>query len=414
MRISSHQLNQQGINRILEIYQQTAKTQQQLASGRRITSAADDPVAAVRINSINEEISLREQFRRIIDLAESDLKLEESTLDHMVGVLQRVRELAVQSGNAINTPDDRRFISAEIQTRFEELKSLMNTRMASGDYLFAGFRGGEIPFVQNSTGAIVYQGDEGQRIVQIDASTSVTVSDSGKQIFVDVPAVNTTVVTSPHPNNDQTNAGSISRGIVVDQAALDDFYPDDIVIEFEPLLSGAVNGANYTVRRISDNRILSGLENVPFAAGDTISVAGVEFEIFGNPSPGDRFIVESSHTQDVLTTVERMAIGLRTIGTTPEQRAIFESLLAETLDNVDNAITSILEVRAKIGARLGLTESVDFLHQEVELISKDMLSKLRDVDYAKVVSTLTYQVTVLEAAQKSFVMIARLSLFNSL
>ena len=165
MRISSHQLNQQGINRILEMYQQTAKTQQQLATGRRIASAADDPVASVRINSISEEISLREQFRKIIDLAESDLKLEESTLDHMVGVLQRVRELTVQSGNAINTPDDRRFISAEIQSRFEELMSLMNTRLASGDYLFAGFRGGEIPFVQNTTGSIVYQGDEGQRVV---------------------------------------------------------------------------------------------------------------------------------------------------------------------------------------------------------------------------------------------------------
>ena len=56
----------------------------------------------------------------------------------------------------------------------------------------------------------------------------------------------------------------------------------------------------------------------------------------------------------------------------------------------------------------------NFLHQEVELISKEMLSKLRDVDYAEAVSTLTYQVTVLEAAQKSFAMISRLSLFNVL
>ena len=186
MRISSYQLNQQGINRILEMSQQTAKTQQQLASGRRITTAADDPVAAVRINSINEEISLREQFRSTIGLAESDLKLEESTLDHMVQVLQRVRELTIQSGNAINTAEDRQFISVEIQSRFDELMSLMNTRLASGDYLFAGFKGEDKPFVQDATGAIVYHGDEGQRVVQIDASTSVAVSDPGKHIFVDV------------------------------------------------------------------------------------------------------------------------------------------------------------------------------------------------------------------------------------
>ena len=414
MRISSYQLNQQGINRILEMSQQTAKTQQQLASGRRVNTAADDPIAAVRINSINEEISLRENFRSTINLAESDLKLEDSTLNHTVQVLQRIRELTVQSGNAINTPEDRQFISTEIQTRFEELMSLMNTRFASGDYLFAGFKGDDVPFVRNAAGAIVYQGDEGQRFVQIGASTSVAVSDSGKQIFVDVPAVHTTVVTRPHPNNDPTNSGTISRGTIVDQETLDVFYPDDLVIEFEPLLNGAANGNNYSVRRISDNRIMPGLENVPFDVGDKIEVAGMEFEILGSPRPGDRFIVETSRTQDVLTTVERMATGLRTLKGTGEQQVAFDALVGETLDNVDNAITSILETRAKIGARLGITESVDFLHQEIELISNEMLSKLRDVDYAEAVSTLTYQVFVLEAAQKSFGLISRLSLFNSL
>jgi len=414
MRISSYQLNQQGINRILEMTQQTAKTQQQLATGRRITTAADDPVAAVRINSINEEISLREQFRSTIGLAQSDLKLEESTLDHMVQVLQRVRELTVQSGNAINTAEDRQFISVEIQSRFDELMSLMNTRLASGDYMFAGFRGEDQPFVRDATGAIVYQGDEGQRVVQIDASTSVTVSDSGKRLFVDVPSTNTTVVIRHHPNNDQTNSGAISRGTVVDQEVLDAFYPDDFVIQFEPLLNGAVSGYNYSVRRVSDNRVLLDLANVPFDVGDKIEVAGMEFEILGAPRPGDRFIVETSRTQDVLTTVERIATGLRTLGTTDGQRDIFNALVAETLDNVDNAVTSILEVRARIGAQLGITESVDFLHQEIELISKEMLSKLRDVDYAEAVSTLTYQVFVLEAAQKSFALISRLSLFNSL
>ena len=37
-----------------------------------------------------------------------------------------------------------------------------------------------------------------------------------------------------HPDNDAEGQASIGQGVVVDQARVDDFFPDDLVIEFRP------------------------------------------------------------------------------------------------------------------------------------------------------------------------------------
>ena len=54
------------------------------------------------------------------------------------------------------------------------------------------------------------------------------------------------------------------------------------------------------------------------------------------------------------------------------------------------------------------------LHQDVEVVSKDLLSKLQDIDYTQAISQLDMQTFVLQAAQQSYAKISGLSLFNSL
>jgi flagellar hook-associated protein 3 FlgL len=53
MRLSSVQIFQQGISGILDQQSKLAKTEQQLATGKRIQVPSDDPVAAVQILNLN-------------------------------------------------------------------------------------------------------------------------------------------------------------------------------------------------------------------------------------------------------------------------------------------------------------------------------------------------------------------------
>jgi flagellar hook-associated protein 3 FlgL len=81
---------------------------------------------------------------------------------------------------------DRQSIAAELGEREEELFSLVNTRNARGEYLFSGFQGKTQAFVRDGDGNYSYQGDEGQRKLQIASSLEVPISDSGKAIFQNI------------------------------------------------------------------------------------------------------------------------------------------------------------------------------------------------------------------------------------
>lgn len=412
MRLSTSQLHTRALNQMLDLQRQAADTQEQIASGRRYATAADDPVGAVRVERLNRELAQREQYQKNIDLAESELSFEEASLEQAGNLLQRVRELTVQAGNPVHTREDRQFIAAEIETRFDELMQLMNTRLASGDYLFGGNVGGQAPFVQDADGAVRYHGDEGQRAVRVDGSISVPVNDSGKRLFVDVPAASVTASTRAHTGNSTDGTGAVSA-ITVDQDALDAMHPGGLIIEFEPLAEGG-GLPNFTVRRQGDMRVVDGLENVVYTPGDTVTVGGLELELQGSPEVGDRFLVDTSDKQDVLTTVARLAEALRNAPQVGEDDEAYQAMIADTLTNLDSAMSTVLEVRSEIGARMGVLDSVRGLHDQVTVLSTELKSEIEDVDFAKAISDLSQQTLVLEAAQQSFLRVSRLTLFDAI
>ena len=414
MRIASSQIYQQGINNMVDVSRQLAKTQQQISSGRRFATPADDPVAAARVVQLNQELALRDQYRKNIEQVSSQLELEDSVLGQVTDVLQRIRELTVQAGDGVLTQQDRVSLATEIATRTDELLGLMNSRTATGEYLFAGSRGQTRPFQRNSAGEVVFAGDQSQRRVQITASSSLAINDSGRRLFTDVPSVATTVSMRSAPGNDQEARGSIGQGKIVDQAAVDALFPDGLIVEFAASNADPNGAPNFTVRRASDQRVVGELRNVPYSAGQTVIVDGLQFNLYGNPVEGDQFLISTGRTQSIVGTVEQLAEGLNNFGESARDQTELNRLLEHTLGNLDHSMDTILKVRAEVGARLNTADSAAGLHQDVEVLSKDLLSKLRDVDYAQAISQLDLQSFVLQAAQQSYARISGLSLFNSL
>lgn len=414
MRVSTSQMHNQALNQMLAIQRQATDTQNQIATGRRYQTAADDPLGAVQVERLNRELAQREQYQKNIDLAESELRMEESSLDQAGNLLQRVRELTVQAGNPINTREDRTFIAAEMETRLDELMQLMNTQLASGDYLFGGNVGGREPFVRDASGSIRYQGDEGQRAVKIDGSISLPVNDSGKRLFVDVASARITARAHAHSGNPDGGTGAVTRPEIVDQDAVDALHPDKLVITFEPLSEDPGGLPNFTVRRASDNRVVDGLENVRFEPGETVAAAGMEFTLQGSPRVGDRFLVATSDKQGVLDTIGNLVTGLKGLPGTGEEDEAYQQLIDDSLTNLDNAMTNILEVRSEIGARMNVMDSVRGLHDQVTQLSTELKSDIEDVDFAKAISDLSHQTLILEAAQQSFARVSRLTLFDAI
>ena len=86
-----------------------------LASGKRINSAADDPAGVAIASRLNSEIRGTSQAIRnaldgqaLIDTAEGGHKEVEN-------ILQRMREIAVQSANDTNSSQDRANLNEEMK-----------------------------------------------------------------------------------------------------------------------------------------------------------------------------------------------------------------------------------------------------------------------------------------------------------
>ena len=58
IRFSSMQMHQQGLNRLLDVQRSANRTQQQIATGRRVLTPGDDPIAATRILQLTQELEL--------------------------------------------------------------------------------------------------------------------------------------------------------------------------------------------------------------------------------------------------------------------------------------------------------------------------------------------------------------------
>lgn len=88
--------------------------------------------------------------------------------------------------------------------------------------------------------------------------------------------------------------------------------------------------------------------------------------------------------------------------------------VADALAGIDDAQSRILEVRAQVGARLNTVESTREFHADSALLTKGVLSEIRDLDYAEAISRFSQQNMVLQAAQQSFSRISQMSLFDRL
>jgi flagellar hook-associated protein 3 FlgL len=322
----------------------------------------------------------------------------------MENVIFRMQELMVQANSGALTNDEIIPIALEMEERLGELADLVNARDRDGDYLFAGFQSDQIPFVEVA-GRYEYQGDEGVRYLQVSSTTRVAISESGK-IFEDIPVANNTAIGSSIDGN--TSGVEISQVSVTDTNQFDAVFPQDFVISFNDLDNVAPAAPNYTITRRSDGAIVAADQVYDVESG--IDFNGLNVQLNGTPLPGEQFLVESSRSRDMLSTVKALVDNVASFTDDVEQQPFLQA--ADT--DLNNILDRLSLARSRAGARLNTLDSTRDTIDSTRLNSQEILSEIRDLDYTEAVSNLTFLQYVLEASQKSFVSVSNLSLFNFL
>lgn len=412
MRISTIQAFNNGVAGIQRNYANATRTQEQISTGNRMLTPADDPVASVRLLQLEQQQNVLTQYKDNLTAANNSLTQEEVSLNSVNTILQRVRELAVQAGNGALSQSDRQSIAAELGAREEELFGQMNSRNARGEYLFAGFQGKTQPFVREADGSYSYQGDEGQRKLQVASSLDLPISDSGKKIFQNVTNAGRLQLTPLAPPYAAGSTLNVSKPLVQDEVAFAGtpaFPVSGVEIRFD-----ATDPKRYDVYGIPAAAVLaSGRMDADDVTSDQLVFRGVSVQFDGVPVGGESINVTIDPTrqkQGILDTIAQLRSTLENPATGLQVR----DAVAVALTNLDHGISTVDSVRGEIGARLNIIDSSQTDNEDVTLVNKGVQADLRELDYPEALSRLSFQTIVLEASQQSYVKIAGLSLFNKL
>jgi flagellar hook-associated protein 3 FlgL len=292
-------LFERGIGAMLDQQSKVSETQLQIASGKRVVTPSDDPSSMTRILDYNRKIDTLDQYLKNADRVTTRLEVEESAISSIENTLQRVRELTVQGSSDLLSQENRTAIATEIRELRDQILAQANTRDAQGEYIFAGYQTGTVPFVESVPGVVSYAGDLGNRQLQISAQRWVEDGNNGQEVFMGI----------------QTTSGRQSIFDTLDAIATD--------------LEADLNVNAY-------------------------------------------------------------------------------------LDDVDYAASHMAGVRATIGARMNAVEEQVLVNEEVKTTLELHRSGEEDLDYAEAISRMDRQLVALEAAQKAYIEVSRLSLFNYL
>ena len=348
--------------------------------------------------------SVNTQFATNRQNAKNSLSQVELALGGTTSLIQDVQTLTVNAGNGALSQADRESIAAELQGRLDDLFGLGNSADGAGGYLFSGFRSTTLPFTKTSTGA-QYQGDQGQRNLQIGSSRSVPISDSGSSVFENNITGNGTFETKADPANaGRGGSGIVSTGAVTNTAAL---TGQSYAIKFNVVPGGATT---YDVLNTTTGVPVSA--GNAYASGQPIAFDGLTFDVKGVPADQDQFTVAPSVNQSLFQTVTDLITTLRSPSNGAAGQAALTNGLNKAHENLNSSLDNVLSVRASIGSRLKEIDNLDSAGDDLNIQYSTTLSQLQDLDTVKAISLFTQQQFTLEAAQKSFKTLSGLSLFN--
>ena len=353
----------------------TSKAMEKLSSGLRINRAGDDAAGLAISEKMRAQIRGLDQASRNAQDAISLIQTAEGALSESHFILQRMRELAVQSSTDTNTSVDRGEIQKEMNQLVSELDRIGNNtefntkKLLNGD-LDVELKGTftEASYVASvKTDDVTFEKDTKYKITQTVNYEEESVEDADDGVFKDIKI------------NLKDNADT-SLGTVTFTAK----EIEDGVLSKEITLSGSNKkvtvGIKNTVATTKGNG--AGTES----SADELSVSNdsLSFQIGAN---------QGQDLKISFSDMKASALGVESLDITSTDKA--KSAIA----TIENAIESVSTERAKFGAYQNrLEHTINNLGTSSENLTAAE-SRIRDVDMAKEIMEFTKNNILQQAAQ---------------
>ncbi|WP_251865718.1 flagellar hook-associated protein FlgL [Achromobacter sp. Marseille-Q4962] len=420
MRLSTSMMYANGLKGILSQESDMNRLVEQIGTGKKFLSPADDPLSASLSINVAQTQSMNSTYAMNRGTASTNLSQENNVLESITTALQDIRTRIVQAGNGTFSDSDRQALSTALKSAREALLGLANSTDGNGQYLFSGYQGNTIPYAVNpANGKIEYNGDTGQRVVQVDQSRQMSTSDIGSDIFNRANPGSTGYVASAAASNQGTaQFGTVS--VTPGSANIGKNF--SVEFEADPV-SGAIGYRITTSDPDADPPVAPVTVPSPpdpatgYQAGEAIDFGGVSVTITGAPKAGDRIDVESFQQSgtdvDLFSTLDNLIETLDSpIAGDEVALARLNNVLATANKKLSTNYDNVLTVAASVGARMNELEALDATGTQKGLSYSKSLSDLEDLDYYSGASQLALRQVALQAASAAFMTIQGSSLFS--
>ncbi|MEO7426584.1 MAG: flagellar hook-associated protein FlgL [Fibrobacteria bacterium] len=390
-RISFGQISSRILERLFANYGKLEGTQQQLATGKKLNKASDNPVSATQSMGFRSELDGYKSYQRNIDDGMAYLGTVDTTLASANNVYQGMRERAIQASNDTNSAESRFFIGREVRGMFDQMIALANTAF-KGEYVFAGTNSQVPPY-------------------ELRTASSKVVNGAGAL------------------------SGNMNfPGAGVPMALIDknvDDSKDTITSDANPVLvipgtlkiSGLAEGTDYTMDYVHGTITFTSPAATALVASGN---ADISYDwLRRNEKDLDGQIkreVEEGVTTQINTTATEV------FGSKTEANGAFESMInllegtlnnkpakiRTSIDQLDASLRRQLTAQASNGSRVLRLEATQSRNDERTVYTTKLQSEVEDVDFAQAISDFNLQQAVYDASLKMGAQALQSSLVNFL
>ena len=414
MRVTNKMLSNNFLRDMNTNLNNLSKLQNQMASGKQINKASDDPVKAAKIMQMNSDINANDQYNANIKNTTNWLDVTDGTLDKVGVAITRINELLISSGNA-NDASSQGAIKDEINQKVEELAGLLNTSF-DGKYIFGGTNGTTKPVgtsdVEGNT-ALISNGKSGV----VGKSVSGTMTYSGNTVSPTDTfkmSVNGTLMTIEI-------ASKITGGTTNMSDAKDTLQTDiNTSIAAANIASGKTSTQVGFIKDVTVTATDDGRFEISSPSGTATfyenGVGTTAKDLGLSVGSKDKLIVEVSQgvTMDYNVTASQvinygvdgnnlmdlMANITNHLSSTDSEE--IKKLANEDLTGIQAVMTNVLKLRSEVGAKQNRMESAESRNTDQNLNMIEIRSSIEDIDITeKSMEYATMQTIYLASLQTS-------------
>ncbi|OAN18622.1 flagellin B [Photobacterium jeanii] len=325
----------------------SAKSMERLSTGSKINSAKDDAAGLQISNRLMTQSRGLDVAVRNANDGISMAQTAEGSMQETTNILQRMRDLSLQSANGSNSAEDRSSMQEEVTALQDELNRIAETTSFGGTKLLNGTFGARSFQVGADSGEAVQMEFKNIRADEKEMGGQVHTAATAKDSNWTVGDKDTLIIST---------TGKTDTGVNINVKAGDD------IEELATKINGAMPDVNASITEKGELQIVS-------ASGQSLTFGGTLSEAKGNG-------LSLKDGMGAATSIQE--VNIDTVGGAQKAVAL-----------IDNALKYVDSNRAELGASQNrLNHTINNLNNVNENVSASN-SRIRDTDFAKETTEMT-------------------------